>query len=168
MEPDMIKKVKPKPLTLSQKVANLELKIIASDSYIESQIDRLGARLLKLENSQLFHSEQLSSHKNRIKKTEEMHGTIRKCHTKITTYNSINNKSVNFYNKVILRMREIQKDYDALFRKMGTTITFFERREPGEDWIPGDPIEGNERSNAEETEANLSSQLQKMEEKLDD
>ena len=144
------KKVKEKSPPLSERVKTIEEKITVIYSYLND------------------HHHKHESHKSRLKKVEGMHATIRKCHTKITGYNTINNKSVGFYNKVILRMREIQKDYNALFNKMGSTITFFERRKPGEDWIPGDPVDETDRTKIDQHEAVTSSQLQKMEEKLDD
>ncbi len=144
--------VKPSPLTQRMVV-------------IEKEIAHITERLSCMQMTLNAFSYKFESHANRLKKTQGMHATIRQCHTKMMGYNTINNKSVHFYNKVILRMREIQKDYDALFKKMGATITFFERREAGEDWIPGDPMEERE---VDQTEATTSSQLQKMEEKLDD
>jgi hypothetical protein len=161
----MIRKVKEKPPTLTHRLVRLQAKITATDIFVEAQLEALDKRISALEGTAIFHEEHLNSHKKRLKKTEGMHSTIRKCHTKITGYNTINNKSVNFYNKVILRMREIQKDYNALFKKMGSTITFFEKRKAGEDWIPGDPMEERE---VDQIEATTSSQLQNMEEKLDD
>ncbi len=150
----MTKKVKDKPPTLTERVTG-----------IEKGIDHIAKQLKDMQATLNGHSYKFRSQTKRLKKTERMHATIRKCHIKITTYNSINNKSVNFYNKVILRMREIQMDYNSLFKKMGSTITFFEKRLPGGNWMPGDPLEEVE---VDQAEAVPSSQLQEMEEELDD
>lgn len=135
---------------------------------LSKRVVALEKQMRAMRESLTEHSYKLTSHTKHLKKTEKMHAIIRQCHIKITGYNSINNKSVNFYNKVILRMREIQKDYTSLFKKVGTTITFFEKRELGEDWIPGEPVEETERTKVDQTEAAISAQLKEMEESLDD
>ena len=75
--------------------------------------------------------------KLRVKEIAKLKTTITRCQTLIKSYENREGNSERMYTNAMLRMREIHKDYISLFKKWGTTITFFEKRIPGEDWIPG-------------------------------
>lgn len=74
----------------------------------------------------------------RMRKVEDLRATITKVYILIRSFQARDENSERMYNAAILKMQEIQKDYESLFKKWGTTITFFEKRNEGGDWIPGD------------------------------
>lgn len=88
--------------------------------------------------------------KLRVKEIAKLKTTITKCQTLIKSYENREGNSERMYTNAMLRMREIHKDYISLFKKWGTTITFFEKRIPGEDWIPGS---ANEEDDSTEKKA---------------
>ncbi len=98
----------------------------------------------RLEERVVTTQQNLRQLKLKTKKLEKMNIIIAACNTQINKFNSIHLKVIRVAQRNEIKMEEIIKDYESLFKKWNTTITFYERRTKGGDWIPGTNKEEDE------------------------